>query len=426
MTKKIISLILAAIICFNFASCSKMEDVENKVFPTSWHLQQLENEEPFFSAGKDNSFSVGCYRKMISDFKFLHDCTPESFYTIICKVNLRKSRFEHSSKPAVILYTDRSFDFNGEIVVSDLSYGEYEEINKEFVEIRRTVKSDSDGKIGFELKIGTEDNAMSGEVFVDSVQVIPAESDDRYLVAKSEDGTIRMVIDADDFNKADITYAELVAWLNMCSEIRKDIKCLVGDIEPYNGRSDYILTEEFKYYGLSGDPIYINKNFVSDEFVQLSFGKDESSMFNVLWKYVHELSHSFDGIEGSNIEKKWNFDSEFFANLKMACVFDKNEYTINGKNIRSFFSDRDTLKNGVYSSDGFLYKFLIALEGYDLWAVLNDVFSHINSINTIPTTDNERFALFWNTLNNTMGFNVEELFFEEEWNTVAVKYQYKN
>ena len=102
-----------------------------------------------------------------------------------------------------------------------------------------------------------------------------------------------------------------------------------------------------------------------------------------IWKYIHEMSHTFDGIEGSQIGNTWNFDSELFANLKMLYVMENNGLSFQdssekGADAYLKYSAGNTLKNGIYSSDGFLYLLIYRLREVqpDYWNSLQAVFSN--------------------------------------------------
>lgn len=354
-----------------------------------------------------------------------------TFYVIKCFINMEESYFENTSENAVTVLVDPTIDYNGNEVIKGISYDEYITNNSKHVELNRVIKTDKHGNLRFDVCIGSEYNLFRGTLDVVNVEVIPIDNSSNYTLLCSDDNTIRMVFLTDDLNKTTTDKKSILEWLNTYSLFRKDIKWLIGDLEPYNGASDFILTEQFDFFGLAGNPIYINSSFVVEKLNAISLS-NEKEKANLIWEYIHELSHTFDGISDSNIEGIWNFDPEFFATLKTTFALGNNGFGMindgnTGTKIVNYFSRDNTLKNGVYSSDGLVYTLLSSLGEYDnrVWLHLNNVFKNLNQEHITPSSSNEKFTLFWNALNQEYGFRVESLLSEKEWNAVKNKYNFK-
>lgn len=130
----------------------------------------------------------------------------------------------------------------------------------------------------------------------------------------SPDKTVEFIIKADDFSKEETD--KLSTWSEDLQLYRQQLYQLTGERQPYDGKTIFDFTEQIDYYGLAGNPIFMNSSNLT---------KDLSTDKSVcIWKYIHEMSHTFDGIEGSYIGNTWNFDSELFANLKMLYVMENN------------------------------------------------------------------------------------------------------
>jgi hypothetical protein len=207
---------------------------------------------------------------------------------------------------------------------------------------------------------------------------------------------------------------------------------LVGDLEPYGGTTDYILTECFDYYGLAGNPIYINESFVQTDLSNIVLSEDHNQS-NLLWRYVHEMSHTFDGIDSLQIQGNWNFDKEFFATLKTVYALSEFGYGMeadgnSGETIYEYFAEFDTLKNGVYSSEGLTYTLLSYLYEYDEhpWYHLHNVFLNMNDLGRDLQSDEEKFSEFITALENELNVKLSDVLTEKEWNGLCGKFNLAN
>ena len=155
---------------------------------------------------------------------------------------------------------------------------------------------------------------VSGFIGYSSIKVIPVSKSKEYKLVTSPDKTVEFIIKADDFSKEETD--KLSTWSEDLQLYRQQLYQLTGERQPYDGKTIFDFTEQIDYYGLAGNPIFMNSSNLT---------KDLSTDKSVcIWKYIHEMSHTFDGIEGSYIGNTWNFDSELFANLKMLYVMENN------------------------------------------------------------------------------------------------------
>lgn len=285
--------------------------------------------------------------------------------------------------------------------------------------IKRVVYPDN-RQLHFSVTTQYKEN-VSGSIGYSSIKIIPIRKSKEYKFVTSPDQTVEFILKANDFSKEETE--KLSAWLEDLQLYRQQLYKLTGERQPYDGKTIFDFTEEIDYYGLAGNPIFMNSSNLT---------KDLSTDKNVcIWKYIHEMSHTFDGIEGSQIKNTWNFDSELFANLKMLYIMENNGlYFQNGseKGTDTYlkYSVSNTLKNGIYSSDGFLYLLMCKLREVqpDYWSSLQAVFSNAHdSLNEAESsTDSDRFINFFSLLHQELGVNILSTFSDAEKKAVANKY----
>ena len=215
-----------------------------------------------------------------------------------------------------------------ELTVRDSQLPEYREIKDENVAMntaQTAVKYNADDSVmkrvvypqnrqlHFSVTTQYKEN-VSGFIGYSSIKVIPVSKSKEYKLVTSPDKTVEFIIKADDFSKEETD--KLSAWSEDLQLYRQQLYQLTGERQPYDGKTIFDFTEQIDYYGLAGNPIFMNSSNLT---------KDLSTDKSVcIWKYIHEMSHTFDGIEGSYIGNTWNFDSELFANLKMLYVMENN------------------------------------------------------------------------------------------------------
>lgn len=341
-----------------------------------------------------------------------------SFY--VCNLTFK---FNEKSKNEIYLscYTDPSTDFNA----NRTSYTAQPDENGE-CKISRVVKSDSKGELLLHIDVDATENIEKLDYQILSAEIIPIEKSLEYRLIQSKDKTIRMVLSS-KFPEDYVSYMEET--LEIYSQFRKDILWLTGGKEPYYGTTDYLLTDDLEYYALAGDPIYVNQKDLIKTIKKSSTSNSKDT--NILWELVHELSHTFDGITGSNLSKSWDFDSEFFADLKMIYVLEKNGYPLtvrdNGSmyGIDEYLLKETPLDNGVYTSEGFVITFINAFDNHDeLWNILHDVFLSMENDDIKFEDDDKRFSAFWKKLNQLTKKPVEDNFTAREWDVISKHFAY--
>lgn len=300
------------------------------------------------------------------------------------------------SKADVTLLADNKSDINVKRVFSSKNISKC-------ISFKQIIKSDAEGRIKFDIVFS---NVKKAGVYVD---VKPITADEEYILLSSTDKSVRMVFLASDVEKSGLESAVINNWADKYASLRSDFLVLSDGREPYEGTTDYVLTEQFDYLGLAGDPIYINRNCV--EKILTTINPNQTDNTDLSWELAHEMSHTFDGIEGSNIKNIWNFDSEFFADLKMVYVLDKNAYYTEESfnDYLNTLKTMNTLDKGVYTSQGFTYLFLSTIREIDDCYLehlenLFEIMIHNHSLNSI----------------NVNPFSVFESAFYEEYGVPAI------
>jgi hypothetical protein len=261
-------------------------------------------------------------------------------------------------------------------------------------EIKRVVKSNSGGISEFEIDY--QNIKGSGNVTIKNVQITAIEKDKDYFLLKSNDDTVRIAFYQEIVNESGVDLETLENWVELLAQCRKQLCYLVGDKEPYNGVTDIIATEHINHYGLAGNPIYIDYSYVCDDLKSLS-RTENLHEGKILSGYIHEISHTFDGIDSDKIYGNWNFDEEFFAELKTVYVLYKNGYLYDDSesdNVLEQFANSVPLKTGIFSTDSLLNEFLlfISKDGVINWEYLRNTFIDCDTENCLSY--HERFDLF--------------------------------
>lgn len=283
---------------------------------------------------------------------------------------------------------------------------------------RQIVKTDEEGILRLVL---TFSQVTSAGV---QVRALPVEEDATYTLVRATDGTVRMVFATEDVKESGLESATLTRWADKYATMRKDFLELCGGGEPYAGTTDYVLTEELSYLALAGDPIYVNRQHVSQFLAPV--GADAVDFSDVAWELVHEMSHTFDGIDGSDLENVWSFDAEFFANVKMVYVLDKNAY-FTEKSYEAYVStlaELNWLDRNIYTSQGFTYLFLAGVrddKGVYL-APMKDLFAILRCNGGEILTESEQFLAFESAFSEAYGSSLSGLFKRTEYATVKGKF----
>lgn len=357
---------------------------------------------------------------------------PYQFYVVSAWIKVTDIEMQKPGNGISIMVDDPS-DYNCAYVFSDTIDGSTITNDYEggWVCLKRVVKLDDTGCISIRIQTGWSNNKSKGSITIDQISVIPIADDSDYRMMTSEDGKIRMVFRTIDIMQSAVDDDKLQKWLDVYSELRSSMKWLVGEVEPYEGTTDYILTEHLAHYGLAGNPIYINVDAVQQDLekIELDTSKENN---NIIWGYIHEMGHTFDGVASETLSMRWVFDAEFFATLK--CVFSlyDNGYGMGndsfiGDKIVEHFEGTVQLSTGIYSYEGFLYRLLniISSTENDGWDALHETFIAFNSMpeDACPVTDSEKFNYFINTLSEKSGIDIQKHLTEKEWSTLMMRFK---
>lgn len=358
------------------------------------------------------------------------------FYVVSAWVKTEDYKLQKNSGYGISIMVDDPSDHNSSYVYSDMIHKNTDEIpgdDRGWVKLRRVVKLDSQGKLTFQLRTGWSKNKMKGTVLFDQIKVTPIKEDKKYLLYTSTDGTIRMVFRKADVVRSGISSQKISDWLDVYAKLRQSMKWLIGNSEPYEGTTDFILTEKLTHYGLAGNPIYINCAEVSNELskIELDATADHN---NLLWGLVHEMGHTFDGVASNKLDLRWVFDDEFFATLKCVYSFYDNGYGFGGNSfvgeeVYLNFSKALSLSSGVYNYEGFMFQLLEIMNTLDSnggWVALQKTFISFKELpmEDVPKTNIDRFMLFIKLLSENSGLEIEKQFTPKEWKVLINKFTY--
>lgn len=217
-----------------------------------------------------------------------------------------------------------------------------------------------------------------------------------------------IIVDLDDsYLSGNITPENFSRWISHLDDAYDVYYDLVGT-KPVNGSKITIKASNQNYgwawvYGTNTDPtIYWNKDCISAE-LQL-INKNGTWSFGIL----HEIGHLFD------LDGKWNFDAEFWANTKMVYVLETlngkvwmNNRMYSGAEIAQYYYDGagsgayiNTLgkSDPTYSNDGLTYMF-IQIKNQIGWNAFKSTFRHIIE-NNINVPQNIKYYMFMSILKN--------------------------
>ena len=228
--------------------------------------------------------------------------------------------------------------------------------------------------------------------------------------------------------EGNITPENLKRWLEHMDEAYEAYAELVGKAAG-DGKSITINTKD-GYPGYcawvfpESNNIYLNNNCsmgccLNKELKTINDKNDWS--FTVL----HELGHLFD------LDNRWTFDSEFFANFKKVFVHDTknaintwgsdNIYTkeniseLHRSKTGNSYKDRLGSTNVTYSDDSMVFKF-IELKDKVGWEPFKKVFRRFLSLlmEKLARTVFDRYNMFMQFLSEEIGFDAKKAMFTED------------
>ena len=183
-------------------------------------------------------------------------------------------------------------------------------------------------------------------------------------------------------------------------------------------------TEIPNSWGMSGNPILINRNWVPDMINRINTEND--------WAFgvIHELGHDFTSY-------RYNFDSEFWTNMLMYYTIEKNNARVyagytdyyTGSQLKTFYKSESYMNNpghpnqaydftvgqGIYGHKGLVYNFILIREAIG-WEPFEYTFKYFNNmlINEVPATKLGKLNMFLTLLSGYSGVNVFEMFTPQE------------
>lgn len=316
-----------------------------------------------------------------------HGLRPDSFYLASVK------REEEN-----IQIFGSSYDKNGKWVISDGK-------DKTCGQVSRIVMSDKNGNLDFTI-VGDDINTKS---------ITLSNLPKTYHIYHSSEGDIRLVVKKEDILNSHCSKATIKQWLDVLSGFRKDMIALTGK---EMSSIAYVATETFGHYGLSGNPIYINQDYVCEDLSKINLNGVTLEQ-TILWRYLHEMCHVFDGATEEQMES-YVFDGELWAQLETLYLLKKNGYSFDdGKEPFWYFQDSIPLEQGIYSDEGLLNKLAHIFEKYD---------SNMSSLKAVIMSDrfegehsrSEKIQIFFDILSEEMKVSLREEFSDKEWK-VAVQ-----
>mgnify|MGYP004456850103 CR=1 FL=1 len=354
------------------------------------------------------------------DFKY-SGATAGKLYQVSCYVFVENYSVENSDGKNVVIATNLKDDINSKTVYSNsVKSNTYDTENNRdgWVKLKKIVKADSKD-INFSVVFGWKDNKSIGDFYVDKVDVKKVSKLSTYKVVKSKDKTVEMLFYKSDLEKYCNNQSKLNDYVNCISRFRGKLVNLVGD--DFTDKSTFLFTETQSKFGYAGAPIYISRKSVSDVLKSIDdFNKKNLSEYT--YGLLHEMSHTFDRICGNSIDKRWLFDSEFWADFKVACMLE-NHYKIKNQKVINYYED-DYLSNGIYTSEALVKYYLKDMEkSFSVnYKGLSETLKTINKIEKekIPNSNYDRFSLFNDTFKNNSDVDLEKILSHKQWETIAL------
>jgi hypothetical protein len=258
-----------------------------------------------------------------------------------------------------------------------------------------------------DCRLGFTGNLVTGKAWFDSVLAWP--------VGAWRDTTHFSML-LEDHDLASIQPANYTRWLDHLNNTYAAYADLVGTV-PYSGDKIQIVSVRHNLgaWAVAGNPILWMQGYIGDELMNIN-DRDEWS-FGIL----HEIGHDFD------IEDRWVWQAEFWANLKMYYVIKtlnglvypvyQSEVGYQGVNLRNYYLSQYNLQKsqGHLGEDAFTYRFITISEAIG-WDPFKQTLRYFLSLPTseVPTQAYAKFDLFLAKLSEFSGLDVRTLFLPEE------------
>lgn len=218
---------------------------------------------------------------------------------------------------------------------------------------------------------------------------------------------VKIDCDTEKYLQGNISVENLLKFLSHMDKAYEGYYELVGK-KPQNGKKIIIVPSNDYSYPLwtysGGGTIYWNANNFANDMSNLNDDNADDWGFGVL----HEMGHLFD------ISGRWKFDAEFFANFKMAYLFEKylgeievyqgGSWLTTPAHILKYYYDGSggAYVNSLgatskkYSNDGLTYMLLERIQTNCGWDTLKKTFRDFNTMSytEIPTSLIDKYDKF--------------------------------
>lgn len=253
-------------------------------------------------------------------------------------------------------------------------------------------------------RLGWFGSALPGKAYFDDISLVVAPN-----YTKKAGSHINLYLETQDLSG--ITPANLNNWLANLDTAYNDYAELVGST-PYGGTNIGIQSVKNNPGGwaVAGNPIHWYQPYVAQEMTKINNKGDWS--FGIL----HEIGHDFD------LDYKWVWNAEFWANLKMYYVVNKRNAivspgydgtTYKGSELKNYYFNQGSPSNITW--DYMTYRFISIFDSIGWTAVKNTFkFYHSYSGSLVPTTNIGKFNLYLDKLSEISGQNIRSMFTQAE------------
>ncbi|MDA1275590.1 MAG: M60 family metallopeptidase [Verrucomicrobia bacterium] len=272
-----------------------------------------------------------------------------------------------------------------------------------------TFQGGPSGKVKIGCRLGYWGNTTTGQAWFDDLSI----ADD--FAPRREGKHVSLILEKQDL--AAVKEASVARWVGQLDNVFEKYQELVGFV-PFNGERISIVSVR-QYPGgwaVAGNPIKWMQKFVKEELQRIESQDDWS--FGLL----HELGHNFD--HGS-----WNWEAEFWANLKMFYVVESLDATVfqrgvpyRGAELAKYYEMRtqEAKAQGRFEFDSLVYRF-IKISRKIGWKPFQQTFHEFLNLpaDGVPTTRIAQFDLFLDLLTKFSKSDVRTLFPAEELSDVS-------
>lgn len=245
------------------------------------------------------------------------------------------------------------------------------------------------------------------------------------LIPKAEGKHIVLKVKEKDFK----VLKEPNAWIDKLDRAYEAYADLVGSV-PYNGKK--IVIESVSEYpggwAVAGNPIKWHEPYIADAFKQINEG-------DWLFGILHEMGHDFD------LDYRWVWEAEFFANLKMVYVAEQlhakikqankwYDYTnLNGLTLDDYYAERASLageekllRDWWHHNDSSVDKFL-KIKNRIGWQPFKLTFREYQKLAPIdiPKTAIGKFNLFVHYLGQFADQDLSQYFIDWGYPVITIK-----